>query len=273
MKRISVFLIVVGLSLGAGVCALATEKTDKEEKPKVRLMLTAGGYTDVRGPVKRQDGVILFYTLDGQLASIRSSMVKEVVDAPAPASKAAAAATGPEEYSNADLPEPMVAEDAAPDAEAAPATEAPAEPAPAEEAPAEPAAVEEPAEPAPAEAPAEAPADPPLVPFPTEVDGHDEAWWREQVRGMRGAIDGLLDHETDLARALVCVRNGVDPAGDRCFPPEDAPEAGVLPDPATEASIDARLAEVRAGIAEQRSSLGDFLDRAMQLGVPTSWLL
>jgi hypothetical protein len=278
--------ILVGLATCAPAWAAESEdKTGKTERPRMRLMLEAGGYSDVLGPVTRKDGRVLFYTLDGTLSSIKDEFVRDVVEAPAKKADAKGKDAPPESYSNADLPEPVAIEEppAEETAETPAETETAEEPAPEEAAApevADPAAESEPAAEeaaeeteVEAEAEPEEPADRPLVPVPTEVDGHDESWWREQVQTMRGGIDELTLHETAIARALVCVQNGVDANSERCFPAEEAPEAGVLPDPATEQALNDRLAEIRTQVTELRAELGDFIDRAMKLGVPTGWLL
>jgi hypothetical protein len=79
-----------------------------------RLHLTDGGYFDARSPVSRKDGLIVFRTLDGQLASIQERDVSrmELIQA-RPAEKKQRTPSGPAdagkparaEFSNEDLRE------------------------------------------------------------------------------------------------------------------------------------------------------------------------
>jgi hypothetical protein len=99
MRRMGRLVTMVGFVGMGSVLALGQPAEDDAvpvvltEARRATLLLKDGRKYDARGPIKRQDGLVLFFTADGRPASIRVDEVRDVRPAgPQGASPAAPAA-------------------------------------------------------------------------------------------------------------------------------------------------------------------------------------
>jgi len=303
MARRSILILSLALLVVASSAAAAGPSA-VDDRPRMRLMLVGGGFTDVFGPVEEKAGQILFFNDKGSLMSLRADLVVEVVPVPAatvpqaaqPAAPPARSDSASTRYSNLDLPENPPAPAPGDSADAAPGDSADAAPAPGDSgdaAPAEtttadaPTGVSVPAERttlageteaagsgADLQGAAEAAPEVSLVPVPSEIDGHDEAWWREQVNTLRAGIAKLEEDEAVAQRQYDCSLRGIDPAGPDCRPRVNQMAlVGRQPTTRQQKDLATGLSSIRKDAEKRRGELSSFIDRAMRLGVPTGWLL
>ncbi len=259
--------------LAAAAGAASAEETASPDR--YRLVLTGGAVHDVRGPVERRDGLVLFRDEGGRLASLPEGQVREVLPLPRveprpvvrpgpPRPAAAPAAPGPAgRFTNADLP---ASDEPAPD----PAADA--EPAAPDEIP-EVAPEPEPAAVAPAAEPQPEPEPSILAPPPTEVAGRPEGWWREEIARRRAAIRDLERQENVTYRLWICAMEDIPLTGGECKPLNRLPPVNKLPRTPTQRSLTAQLERIRTQLEQQRGGLASFIDEAIAAGVPTPWLL
>jgi hypothetical protein len=255
--------IAVGVVVLSGAAVLAQEaELEATIVTEFRLALVDGSTHRVRGPIERRNGTIVFRDRQGLLGSIRDSQVQEIVPLGSGSSDEAAPLAPPElgdaaiRYTNSDL---------APLPEPTPLPEAPSASAPpAEAAPPETAAPETP--PAPAEPPSI------LSPFPREVAGRPESWWREQIAGLRRDIREFETEEGTTRRLWECAMRDI--PLDQCRPEVDRlPPVNRLRMTPNQRSLNEKLRQIRVDLDRRRDELRGFIDRAIDSGVPTAWLL